>query len=72
MQQYDKQLYQNYVSALKLASDPYPIIKDMFNAPYIHVENIPQSKDFYTYLKNSPNLYALVYIDDFAAIFKVK
>ena len=72
MQKYDKQLYLHYVSALKLASDPYPIIKDMFNAPYIHVENIPQSKDFYTYLKNAPNLYALVYIDDFSAVFEVK
>ena len=72
MQKYDKQLYRHYVSALKLESDPYPVIKDMFNAPYIHVENIPQSKDFYTYLKNAPNLYALVYIDDFSAVFEVK
>ncbi len=72
MKEYDERLHNLYQDAIWLRRDPYPIIKREFGAPYIHVENVSRSINFYRYLRSRADQYSLVYKDDFSAIFEVK
>jgi len=72
MQAHDARLYGLYQDAVRLRKDPYPIIHEVFQADYVHVENMPRHARLYDYLSSNPLGFYKVYEDEFSALFKVR
>ncbi len=72
MKEYDEKLFNQYQDTIWLRKNPFQVIKGVFKAPYVHVENIPRSIEFYKYMSRNPRQFRKVYQDDFSSIFEVR
>jgi hypothetical protein len=72
MKEYDEKLYTLYQDAIWLRKDPYSIIKGVFRAQFVHVENVSRSIEFYNYLDTHPAQFKKNFQDDFSAVFQVR
>ncbi len=72
MKEYDEKLYRLYQDAIWLRKDPYSIIRGVFRAQFVHVENVSRSIEFYNYLDAHPGQFQKVYQDGFSAAFQVR
>jgi hypothetical protein len=71
LKDHDERLFELYEGVLRMRIDPYPVIKEEFGADYVHIENLPQSRELYRYLESSPQKFVRVYQDGYAAVFRV-
>ncbi len=71
LREHNPRLYDRYLAVLQLSADPYPIIKEEFGASYVHIENLPQTRELYRYLSSDPSKFVRVYQDSYTAVFRV-
>ena len=69
MREHDPVLYERYLDVVMVDRDPYPILSEIFNTSYIHIENIPRLRPLYNHLRANPGLYRMMYRDNFSAVF---
>src|SRR5690606_33494928 len=67
----DPSLYRAYDAAIRLAHDPFPLIRQL-GARYVYVENSANGRAFYDHLRRHRERYAPAYQDAFAAVFVVR
>jgi len=72
MMQLDEERYRRYFDVTLLRSDPYPLLKEVFRARYIHIEHLQIYHPLYQYLATHQQDYRPVYQDRFASVFEVR
>jgi hypothetical protein len=71
MKEYDENLYRLYEDAIFGRKDPYPIIKNNFNAEYIYTERIQRYRAFNEYLSSNTDKFKLVFSGKVCGIYEV-
>jgi len=71
MKYYDEELFALYQDVLSLRKDPYPIIKNTFNASYVNVHDVPLHAPYFNYFAQNPDKFKFSYTNGFCYIFEV-